>query len=119
MVRTNIVLCKQMNKDIYIYIYICVVCVCVFNVLGVGIWFLVVLTLFINLDFLVDIQVRLRQTKKVWSKRLDDFTRRVQESRTDGHNNNNAVPFRVLLQLFADQDVLDNGRLSAASFDLD
>ena len=31
---------------------------------------------------------------------------------------NKVLPFRVLLQLFADQDVLQNGRLTAA-FDID
>jgi len=84
-------------------------------------------------DFMIDMQVRLRRTKQEWSKRLDDFSRRVvvQEGTSPSNTRSSFVngssttmteatisPFRVLLQLFADQDNTIFGQLSAA-FDLD
>ena len=92
----------------------------------------------------MDVQGRLRRAKQEWSKRLDDFARhRMPESASisaaaaattssspapsrslwNNHNNHHYShhhnhphnPFRVLLQLFAEQeDVFDNGLLSAA-----
>mmetsp|Transcript_22630 Transcript_22630/g.49415 ORF Transcript_22630/g.49415 Transcript_22630/m.49415 type:complete len:1318 (-) Transcript_22630:180-4133(-) len=100
-------------------------------------------------EFLVDMQGRLRRTKIEWGKRLDDFSKRLNDGASSRNLNNNTngggqgspvltrgkkaiggaggnggnsggvvvSPFKVLLQLFADQE---NSifKLSAA-FDLD
>ena len=88
----------------------------------------------------MNVQVRLRRAKQEWSKRLDDFARNRMTEHTSSfssatsaasatttqrsalfpnkhhhhHHNSNHNPFRVLLQLFAEQDVFDNGLLTAA-----
>jgi hypothetical protein len=124
-------------------------------------------------EFVLDLHVRLHRAKNEWSKRLDDFTRRLASTShggttgstsslpqsPDGRVNNNSfhrersngltppttvlpqqqqlagrglsvgnnttsssstslTPFRVLLHLFAYEDVLDNGKLDAV-FDQD
>jgi len=88
-------------------------------------------------EFVVELKTKLQRAKVDWTHRLDDFSDRVSEM---GHHNNSnqdrggglgtpasstkhhlqnrmhseITPFRVLLQLFAYEDVLENGRLSAA-----
>lgn len=79
-------------------------------------------------EFVIDIQNRISHLKQDWTHKLDDFTQRhlnVQRAtnRIIGHHSHNnpllpLTPFRVLLQLFAYQDVIDSGKLDAV-FDLD
>lgn len=99
-------------------------------------------------DFMDDVQARLLRAKTEWSARLEDFTIRISHTtgtnsnnyyyshQTHNHNATAAAaattrtnvitnplaptmtPFRVLLQLFAYQDVLENGKLDHV-FDLD
>ena len=80
-------------------------------------------------EFLVDVQARLQRTKQIWSSRLEDFGHRLQQQQqqslvTTGNGNANSTvssslsPFRVLLQLFAYEDVLENQKLDAV-FDVD
>jgi len=74
-------------------------------------------------EFMVDLQGRLQRTKMDWSKRLDDFTSRltINERPVRSHRGNPLAPltpFRVLLQLFAYEDVLENGKLDFV-FDID
>lgn len=88
--------------------------------------------------FVDEVQTRLLRTKADWTARLEDFTNRLahhhhdaQQQRPSFQSRSNhqhrgirsnpllpLTPFRVLLQLFAYQDVLDNGKLDYA-FDLD
>lgn len=87
-------------------------------------------------DFMSDLQTRVSLLKKDWTHKLDDFTHRIDvitssNSSTNRHNSNTNIitnphnnpllpltPFRVLLQLFAYQDVFDSGKLDAV-FDMD
>jgi phosphatidylinositol 4-kinase B len=77
-------------------------------------------------EFLTDMQIRLQRTKQDWTSRLEDFGHRIhQQQQTQNGNSSNVnttssslSPFRVLLQLFAYEDVLDNHKLDAI-FDLD
>lgn len=75
-------------------------------------------------DFLIDMQVRLQRAKADWSSRLEDFGHKISSSNhpTNGSSstlNSNSrpknaaalTPFRVLLQLFAYEDVLENHKL--------
>jgi hypothetical protein len=69
-------------------------------------------------DFMIDLQGRLQRAKLDWSKRLEDFTRRLmidERAVRRGSSIQNPLvpltPFRVLLQLFAYEDVLENGKL--------
>lgn len=72
--------------------------------------------------FVDDMQARLAAAKADWGQRLDDFTARLS---SDPHHRPRLqnplqplTPFRVLLQLFAYEDVLENGRLDAV-FEID
>ena len=78
-------------------------------------------------DFMIDLQGRLQRAKLDWSKRLEDFTRRLmidvdERAVRRGTSLQNPLvpltPFRVLLQLFAYEDVLENGKLDVV-FDAD
>jgi hypothetical protein len=76
-------------------------------------------------DFMIDLQGRLQRAKLDWSKRLEDFTRRLmidERAVRRGSSIQNPLvpltPFRVLLQLFAYEDVLENGKLDVV-FDAD
>jgi hypothetical protein len=79
-------------------------------------------------DFMIDLQGRLHRAKLDWSKRLDDFTSRLlmNEGRSTAVRRTGSLqnplapltPFRVLLQLFAYEDVLENGKLDVV-FDAD
>lgn len=76
-------------------------------------------------DFMIDLQGRLQRAKLDWSKRLEDFTRRLmidEHAVRRGSSIHNPLvpltPFRVLLQLFAYEDVLENGKLDVV-FDAD
>lgn len=99
-------------------------------------------------DFMEDLQIRLRKAKSEWSARLEDFSSRISASsqlagqgmlngssslhhaHQQPHQRSTIVahhpltpmtamtPFRVLLQLFAYQNVLENGKLDQV-FDMD
>lgn len=83
-------------------------------------------------EFVTDLQSRVNLLKSDWTSKLDDFTQRhlhpittAAAAATGGsshHHHNNPLlpltPFRVLLQLFAYQDVIDSGKLDAV-FDMD
>lgn len=87
-------------------------------------------------DFMSELQTRVNLLKQDWTHKLDDFTHRIDaitssNSSTYRHANNAKIipnphnnpllpltPFRVLLQLFAYQDVFENGKLDAV-FDMD
>ena len=89
-------------------------------------------------EFLDDIQLRLQRTQVAWASRLEDFSKRlsshehlhhqggggggVHRSKSQSSGINNPLmpltPFRVLLQLFADEDVMENGKLDFV-FELD
>jgi hypothetical protein len=76
-------------------------------------------------DFMIDLQGRLHRAKLDWSNRLDDFTRRLMIDERAGRRGSPIqnplvplTPFRVLLQLFAYEDVLENGKLDVV-FDAD
>lgn len=60
-----------------------------------------------------EVQSRLKQTKDEWTKRLADY--RLLSSSTGGQDliQKPQTAFRVVLQLFAYEDVLGNGRLNA------
>lgn len=74
-----------------------------------------------NTEFVVDMQARLQRTQQEWAKRLEDFTQKYRSNTTTtstsgggGGSSAGAASrqsFQVLLQLFAYQDVLDDGRL--------
>ena len=79
-------------------------------------------------------QARLLKAKSEWAAKLEDFGNKISNSSTHAINSSNrqlysqtraptsssatVTPFSVLLQLFAYEDVLDNGKLDAA-FDVD
>jgi hypothetical protein len=78
-----------------------------------------------------EMQARLQRTKADWSARLEDFTSRLGNNSVGGHHHHPGrslqnplaplTPFRVLLQLYADEDdvvVEKNGKLDAV-FDAD
>lgn len=88
---------------------------------------------------MVDVQGRLLKAKSEWAAKLEDFGHKISSSSTHATTGTSNIsssnvqtnkqpqqtkvstavtPFRVLLQLFAYEDVLENGRLDAA-FDLD
>jgi len=61
-------------------------------------------------DFMLaaDLQARLIRTKRQWTSRLDDFSRRLAAADPDASST-----FSVLLQLFAYEDVVESGKLDA------
>jgi hypothetical protein len=71
-----------------------------------------------------DVHARLQRAKIDWAARLEDFTSRISHqdrstiSRTLQNPLTPLTPFRVLLHLFAYEDVLDNGKLDIV-FDID
>jgi phosphatidylinositol 4-kinase len=71
-----------------------------------------------------EIGARFTRTKKEWTSRLEDFTNRMrQEERGSNAKNllsqfNQNAPFRVLLQMYAHEEVFRDGRLDRA-FPLD
>lgn len=75
-------------------------------------------------EFVDELHIRLERTKADWGARLEDFTLRLSHShdRPPVRSLHNPLapltPFRVLLQLFADENVVENGRLDAV-FDAD
>jgi hypothetical protein len=71
-------------------------------------------------EFVVDLRLRLNRAKKEWTKRLEDFVNHGSPSEETSNNSSNITlknhpltPFRVLLSLFAYEDVLQNGKLEA------
>jgi phosphatidylinositol 4-kinase B len=74
----------------------------------------------------MDMQIRLQRTKQDWTSRLEDFGHRIQQQQSQNGNgsttnsltSSSLSPFRVLLQLFAYEDVLDNHKLDTI-FDMD
>jgi hypothetical protein len=69
-------------------------------------------------NFVHEVHTRLSKAKDEWTKRLDDYTH--VRSGAGGSNGGQdhllqkpLTPFRVLLQLFAYEEVLTNGRLNA------
>lgn len=86
-------------------------------------------------DFVAEMQAGLLRAKSEWAAKLEDFGHKISNTSTHGGGGNKSVhaqqskaaatplstavtPFRVLLQLFAYEDVLENGKLDAA-FDAD
>ena len=72
-------------------------------------------------EFMLEIQSRLKKAKLEWTKRLDDY--RMGSGVTPASSSQDLIqrpltPFRVLLQLFAYEEVLKNGRLDAV-YDMD
>jgi len=72
-------------------------------------------------DFMGELQARMKIARKHWTVKMDEFTQRLHLT----HNANNLLhyiqqnrTFRVILQLFAYEDVLSNGKLDAC-FDVD
>ena len=76
-------------------------------------------------------QSRIQHIQRDWNHKLDDFTQRhlrslpsmkTMDMNAATHHHNNPLlpltPFRVLLQLFAYQDVIDSGKLDAV-FEMD
>ena len=89
------------------------------------------LFLLFSAEFFHDMQSRIQHIQRDWNHKLDDFTQRHSRSlpsmkamdmnAATHHHNNPLVPltpFRVLLQLFAYQDVIDSGKLDAV-FEMD
>ena len=71
-------------------------------------------------NVVVEVQSRIQSAKDEWSKRLADYRSRTSTMGTASNNANQELinhrpqtVFRVLLQLFAYEDVLSNGRLDA------
>ncbi|GAX27535.1 phosphatidylinositol 4-kinase A [Fistulifera solaris] len=68
-------------------------------------------------DFVGEVRTRLRRAKTEWTARLDDFTARIIANSEHSNNTSNKettlTPFRVMLLLFAYEDVLSNGKLDA------
>jgi phosphatidylinositol 4-kinase B len=76
-------------------------------------------------EFMLEIQAQLQKTKSEWTKRLDDYRARSAHLGSGGGGGSSSTsgqellhrpfltPFRVLLQLFAYEDVLTNHRLDA------
>eukprot|EP00977_Amphora_coffeiformis_P015480 scaffold4515_cov149-Amphora_coffeaeformis.AAC.3 len=67
-------------------------------------------------EFVVDMQARLQRTQQEWAKRLEDFTQKYRSTTgtaggVGGPAGSSRQSFQVLLQLFAYQDVLENGQL--------
>ena len=74
-------------------------------------------------EFMLEIQTRIQKAKSEWTKRLDDYRIRSANGGAGAGSNHDILhrpltPFRVLLQLFAYEEVLANGRLDAI-YDLD
>lgn len=70
--------------------------------------------------FMGEIRARFTRAKKEWTSRLEDFTNRMrQEEHSSNAKNilsqfNQNVPFRVLLQMYAHEEVFRDGRLDRA-----
>jgi hypothetical protein len=64
-------------------------------------------------EFMLEIQSRMNKTKMEWTKLVDDY--RVGSGGTGSQDllHRPVTPFRVLLQLFAYEEVIKNGRLDA------
>ena len=67
-----------------------------------------------------DLRGRLKKTKSEWTKKLDEYLGAsgaggggAGQDLLQRHHRGNLTPFRVLLQLFAYEEVLTNGRLDA------
>lgn len=86
------------------------------------IWIFVYIVSHVHTDFVDDLQSKLKRAKEDWSARLEDFTARISSNERPMRTLPNPLapltPFRVLLQLFAYEDVIDNGKLDTV-FDLD
>ena len=99
-------------------------------------------SVYIFIEFVMDMQSQISVLKQDWTRKLDDFTQRHLKINPNQNNNsasgsNNSInrmtimnphphnnpllpltPFRVLLQLFAYEDVIDSGKLDAV-FEMD
>jgi hypothetical protein len=67
----------------------------------------------ISNNFVLEVQTRLQKAKDEWTKQLDDYRMRSGGTGSQDLLHGPLTPFRVLLQLFAYEDVLTNGRLDA------
>ena len=65
----------------------------------------------ISNKFVLEVQSRINHAKTEWTKQLDDY--RVRSGGGQDLLQRPLTPFRVLLQLFAYEDVLSNGKLDA------
>jgi phosphatidylinositol 4-kinase len=63
--------------------------------------------------FVSEVQTRLQKAKGEWAKRILDYQNRSEGTGTQDFLHRPVVPFRVMLQLFAYEDVLTNGRLDS------
>mmetsp|Transcript_20567 Transcript_20567/g.58459 ORF Transcript_20567/g.58459 Transcript_20567/m.58459 type:complete len:1294 (+) Transcript_20567:63-3944(+) len=70
----------------------------------------------ITTEFVHEMQARIKKTKKEWTKFLNDYRSSTHPGSPASSNGQDVMPrqlspFRVLLQLFAYEDVLQNGHL--------
>jgi len=77
-------------------------------------------------DFMSDLNLRLRLARQQWGARLEDFTMRMTNQSSSGPRTSNTSvrnntpfftppsPFKVLLQMFAYKEVLENHKLDQA-----
>lgn len=67
----------------------------------------------ISSTFVLEVNSRLQKAKIEWTKRINDYQVRTETAGNQDFLHRPIVPFRVMLQLFAYEDVLTNGRLNA------
>eukprot|EP00980_Cylindrotheca_fusiformis_P005598 scaffold1184_cov132-Cylindrotheca_fusiformis.AAC.19 len=67
----------------------------------------------ISNTFVLEVHSRIQKAKTEWTKRINDYQVRSESAGNQDFRHRSVVPFRVMLQLFAYEDVLTNGRLNA------
>eukprot|EP00526_Cylindrotheca_closterium_P002047 CAMPEP_0113623976 /NCGR_PEP_ID=MMETSP0017_2-20120614/12353_1 /TAXON_ID=2856 /ORGANISM="Cylindrotheca closterium" /LENGTH=1072 /DNA_ID=CAMNT_0000533979 /DNA_START=61 /DNA_END=3276 /DNA_ORIENTATION=- /assembly_acc=CAM_ASM_000147 len=64
-------------------------------------------------SLVVEVQSHLQRAKVEWTKRINDYHIRSEGTLNQDYLHRQVVPFRVMLQLFAYEDVLSDGKLNA------
>ncbi|KAL3934039.1 MAG: hypothetical protein SGBAC_010143 [Bacillariaceae sp.] len=64
-------------------------------------------------SLVVEVQSHLQRAKLEWTKRINDYHIRSEGTLNQDYLHRQVVPFRVMLQLFAYEDVLSDGKLNA------
>ena len=67
----------------------------------------------ISNQLILEVQSRLNKAKDEWTKRINDYHVRTEGNGSQDFLYRPVTPFRVMLQLFAYEDVLTNGRLNS------